>query len=105
FVAAAGRPPESGRRDREAEPEPKRMDPFALHAVWTPRGGMSCAKIWGLPPSASIRFNSKPERKPMDRLSGDQNGFRASSVPGRGWPVVESSDRTHRREMPSTVAA
>src|SRR5215510_4808580 len=35
----------------------------------------------------------------MKRLSGDQNGKAASSVPVNGCAVTESSDRTHSRAL------
>jgi hypothetical protein len=37
----------------------------------------------------------------MRRLSGDQNGMTASSVPTMGWLVVESSERRKRMFLPS----
>jgi hypothetical protein len=53
----------------------------------------------------SIRFNLPSAKKPIVRLSGDQNGWVASSVPGRGWAAVVLSARTHKRDTPSDVAA
>ena len=38
----------------------------------------------------------------MYRLSGDQNGNAASSVPGKGCAVSESIGRTHSSVLPTT---
>src|SRR5262245_16361255 len=43
------------------------------------------------PPPLSMRFNFLSAKKPIERPSGDQNGEKASSVPGSG--CAESSVR------------
>src|SRR5437016_6016523 len=52
----------------------------------------------------SIRFSLPPAKKPIDRLSGDQNGYLAPSVPGNGRASAESSDLSHSRVGPSPEA-
>ena len=47
------------------------------------------------PPSMSMRFSLVSAMNPMDRLSGDQNGRDARSVPANGCANGESSDRSH----------
>ena len=41
----------------------------------------------------------------MNRLSGDQKGYVAPSVPVRGWACKESMGRTHKTDFPSGVEA
>ena len=49
------------------------------------------------PPTISSRFIGPPRTlNTIDRLSGDQNGRLASSVPAEGLAVVESSDCSHK---------
>jgi hypothetical protein len=43
----------------------------------------------------SMRFSLVPAKNPIDRLSGDQNGDVARSVPANGLANVESSRRSH----------
>ncbi len=57
-----------------------------------------------VPPPTSSRFSAPAAKKPMERLSGDQNGNRAPSVPASGCAVVVASDRSHRRDAPSPEA-
>jgi hypothetical protein len=40
----------------------------------------------------------------MDRLSGDQKGKVAPSVPASGCAIVVASGRSHRRDGPSPAA-
>src|SRR2546421_9721405 len=56
------------------------------------------------PPPMSIRFSLPPAKKPIDRLSGDQNGYLAPSVPVNGRASAESSDLSHSRGWPSPEA-
>src|SRR5262245_28821332 len=43
----------------------------------------------------SIRLTARSAKNPIDRLSGDQKGAVAPSVPGNGRADDESMDRTH----------
>src|SRR5262245_64827221 len=53
----------------------------------------------------STRISLLPAKKPMELLSGDQNGYKALSVPASGCDVELSSDRSHSLEVPSPAAA
>src|SRR5262245_49913725 len=61
---------------------------------------MPVASVCGAPPPTSIRFNLPSAKYPTDRLSGDQNGVAAPSVPASGCADVADSDRSQRREGP-----
>src|SRR5215467_326886 len=56
------------------------------------------------PPELSVFFSFPPAKNAMKRPSGDQNGWRAPSVPGRGRAASESRLRTHIWVLSSTVA-
>jgi len=56
------------------------------------------------PPGSPIVFSFEFVKKPMLRLSGDQNGWEASSVPARGLASNESSARTHNIGPPFQMA-
>src|SRR5689334_10571667 len=55
-------------------------------------------------PLRSARLTLPLVKKPTERLSGDQNGSEASSVPSNGRAADESSDRTQSWRLPSRVA-
>jgi hypothetical protein len=48
------------------------MKPSELHAP--PHGLVESARTFGRPPPMSTRFNLPSAKKPIERLSGDQNG-------------------------------
>src|SRR5262245_37173755 len=52
----------------------------------------------------SIRFSLLSAKNPIERLSGDQNGCWAPSVPVNARTVPESSARTHMRDRALSVA-
>ena len=52
-----------------------------------------------------MRSSFVPAKKPSERLSGDQNGNIASSVPGNGAATSESSGRTHSCNLPAASRA
>src|SRR5262245_53928111 len=54
----------------------------------------------GGPPETSLVRSLPPAKNAMERLSGDQNGFVALSVPGKGCIVSESNERSQRRVLP-----
>src|SRR5579862_3984007 len=56
------------------------------------------------PPVAGT-FLSEPASKAMKRLSGDQKGAQASSVPGSGCAVGESKSRSQSWERPLASTA
>ena len=47
------------------------------------------------PPEMSILISFPEAKKPIDLLSGDENGKIASSVPAKGCAVTESIGRSH----------
>ena len=59
-----------------------------------PRPSVEPQIVTGVPPLTSIRFSLSSVKKAMERLSGDQNGNIAPSVPASACGEVESSDRT-----------
>src|SRR5215510_14118329 len=50
----------------------------------------------GEPPASGTLRSLPPERKPISKLSGDQNGPPAPSVPGNKRGSSESRLRTHK---------
>src|SRR5687768_11583842 len=83
------------------------MTPSAFHVP--PLGAESAAppaaaNVCGALPMSS-RFSLPSAKNPTDRLSGDQKGEAAPSVPASGCAVVDASDRSQRREAPSPDAA
>src|SRR5262244_1287951 len=70
-----------------------------------PRGTAAMHNVRTGPPVASTLFNLPPAKKPMKRLSGDQKGSCASSVPTRGCALTASSGRTHNRLFPDESVA
>src|SRR5207245_1989764 len=70
-----------------------------------PRAMEVSQMVSGGPPCASIFLSLESAKNPMERLSGDQKGKEAPSVPSRGRADRESSGRTHRSSLPSGVRA
>src|SRR5262245_52871329 len=79
-----------------------RMTPARLQDPPVPRWEFASTRTE--PPSTSIRFNLLSAKNPIDRLSGDQNGNWAPSVPGSGRAAPESSGRNHIRDCRSVLA-
>src|SRR5512132_2932061 len=71
--------------------EPPQPSPRASHTVCTG------------PPAAAILLILPPAKNPMERLSADQKGELASSVPASGCAVTDSRARTHRTTLPSVI--
>src|SRR5262245_9751115 len=65
---------------------------FHVAPPYRPGAGQS---VVGAPPDASTRFRLPPAKNPSWRLSGDQNGKPAPSVPGRRRAVSALNGRTH----------
>ena len=59
-----------------------------------PRGFAASASVCTAPPLASMILSLPSAKNPKLRLSGDQKGKLASSVPASGWAAVESKGRT-----------
>ena len=82
---------------------PNRMIPFWFHVP--PRKSGLSHNVSGGPPPTSIRLIFSSAKNPIDRLSGDQNGPAAPSVPGSSCAVMLSSDLTHSRLRPVATFA
>src|SRR4051812_10390941 len=63
-------------------------------------GRRASARSCGGPPEILIRLIFPAATKPIDLLSGDQNGSVASSVPGNSRELVESRPRTQSMVRP-----
>src|SRR5262245_18867830 len=70
-----------------------------------PRAKGAFATIAAERPLISIRLRVPAAKNPIERLSGDQKGNTAPSVPDMGRPDTESSERSHSCNRPSSVAA
>src|SRR5580704_6231353 len=79
------------------------MTPSRLHAPPPPPD--ESHNVMGGPPDTSIFLSFPPAKNPRKRLSGDQNGRAAPSVPGSACAASVSSERTQRRDLPSALVA
>src|SRR5437870_7898061 len=70
-----------------------------------PREKVTLHKVCAGPPVTSIFFTLPAAKNPMKRLSGDQKGRVASSVPESGCALIESSGRIHKRVFPEASVA
>jgi hypothetical protein len=59
--------------------------------------------VCGEPPVASTLLSVPAAKKPIQRLSGDQNGLKAPTVPGMARAADESSGRMNNCVRPSVV--
>src|ERR1700730_6103459 len=93
-VASLAVPPLAGMRKMAEEAAgANRMVPSGPQLPPLPRG--ASASVRTAPPLASTVFNLPAPKKPMYRLSGDQKGKVASSVPASGCAEGELRERTH----------
>src|SRR6185436_17705629 len=82
----------------------KRITPSRFHDP--PRGLPPTSQmVSGGPPWTSIFFNFESTKKASLRLSGDQNGETAPSVPGSALASSESSERIHNTRFLSSPTA
>ncbi len=79
-----------------------RMTPSAFQLP--PKPPLTGVSVSGAPPPTSSRLRASIVKNPIDRLSGDQNGNEAPSVPGRGCAVVAAKARSNRRDTPLLVS-
>ena len=92
--------PEHGRSD---SPTTQTGSPSSrFHAPLCAPGAV--ASVRTDPPSTSSRLSLSSAKKPTDRLSGDQKGNPAPSVPASARADPDSRERSHKREWPSAVA-
>src|SRR3990172_2992461 len=59
----------------------------------------------GGPPASAIFLSFPPVKNPRKRLSGDQKGDKAPSVPASGSEASVSIERSQRRDLPSAFVA
>jgi hypothetical protein len=78
---------------------PITITPFRFHVP--PRAPSALQMVCTGPPERSIFFSLESAKKAMKRLSGDQNGSAAPSVPARGVISAESSARIQICCLPS----
>src|SRR5262245_66353672 len=95
-------PPEAGTRQSPppvAELGLNKMMSSEFHVP--PRPVSASARVRTSPPPVmSIRFTLPPPKKPIDRLSGDQNGNDASVVPVSGRADPRLSGTSKARGLP-----
>ena len=107
-IAGDGVPPAAGMRNKgDVASGVYRIVPSAPQVP--PRGWGASARVCTAPPLASMIRSLPCAKNPRLRLSGDQKGKLASSVPANGCAAVESSGRTQswgalRRPSPQTPA-
>src|ERR1700719_2243027 len=78
------------------------MTPSGLHAP--PRPEIASAIVSAGPPVTSIRLSLRSAKNATERLSGDQKGNIAFSVPASGCATGDSSGRTHSWDLPPNRA-
>src|SRR5262249_30674736 len=72
------------------------MTPLPFHVPPRPAASV---KVVINPLAISIRFSLPPAKKPIARLSGDQNGNAALSVPLSGCASWDCKERSHRLDV------
>src|SRR5262245_36700388 len=96
-------PPTLDTLDTPAPPKAeKRITPLRPHAP--PLGTPTSHSVTGSPPETSIFFSLPGTKKPMKRLSGDQKGKLAPSVPASGFPSAALRGRTQSCTLPPVAA-
>src|SRR5262245_56659673 len=100
-ISRAG-PPDAAIRERPRVAEPTMITPSRFHVP--PRATGVSASDWEEPPAMSIRYSLLPAKNPMARLSGDQNGNAAPSVPESGCAVMALSSRSQSCDRPDCDA-
>src|SRR5262245_4138512 len=95
----------SPRADTRASVAPfvNRISSAALQVPGIPDERGTLAMVRGDPPPTLILRSSSPTKNPMKRLSGDQNGPTAPSVPGNGVASPPDSGRSHNRILDSVL--
>src|SRR5262249_30753512 len=95
-------PPDADTRKIGPAGVPNRIVPSPPHVA--PRGIAAAVIAWSVPLPISMVLILSCEKKPMEWLSGDQNGKEASSVRASGCADAEPRGRNHKRERPSLAA-
>ena len=103
-VAAVGTPPAADTLWRaDVDVGAKTITPSRFHVP--ARGSGASHNVMGGPPETSIFLSFPPAKNPMNRLSGDQKGWNAPSVPASDCAARVSSERTQSCDLPSAPAA
>src|SRR5580704_3092315 len=79
------------------------MTPSLFHAPPRPFTALHNASAG--PPLPLIFFTLPCAKNPISRLSADQNGYVASSVPANGFAVIDDRERTYNRTFPFSSRA
>src|SRR5262249_29265114 len=104
FVTGTGTPPEAETRDSAVRyPVVRTIVSSGPHEP--PRAVPTSQIVMGRPPEIVMRLSLRSAKNPSERLSGDQKGYEAFSVPGRGCAVSESSRRNHNLRVPPSSSA
>src|SRR5262249_10178648 len=105
-VAAVGVPPDAATfmSGPPAVERLKTITPVGHHAA-DPLAPAVSHTVAGGPPVTSIFLSFPSAKNPTKRLSGDQNGRWAPSVPASGCAATASSERTTSSDLPSRARA
>src|SRR5262245_57836317 len=102
FITVAGVPPPADTRlISDAKNSANRISPSRFHAPPPPFASHS---VVSAPSARAIFFSFPCAKNPMNRLSGDQKGDSAPSVPGNDLAVSKSSERIQSDSLPSEKA-
>src|SRR5262249_54579094 len=82
--------------------DPNKIDPSRFHVP--PENPVASQISAGGPPEASTFFSFPPLTKPMERLSADEKGCAAFSVPARRGGVTAPIGRTKRNHDSPVLA-
>src|SRR5262245_59926627 len=97
FVTGAGTPPLAGiRMSGVVTLGANKMTPSAFQDPPLPAN--AGARTWGAPPPISTLFSTPAAKNAIERLSGDQKGQVAPSVPESGCGDVAARERSQRRD-------
>src|SRR5262245_36609365 len=96
-------PPDAETRRMPVEPVEKRIVSPGPHVAG--RKSATLAIVCGGPPALAIFFSFPSAKKPTHRLSGDQNGYSAPSVPDSECAATESNDCSHSVDRAPGAAA
>src|SRR5207248_11513330 len=100
-VAGRGLPPDAGTCCRGPAFGENKIIPATLQLP--PRNEVVSQMIPGGPPAMSTRLSLPCAKKATERLSGDQKGYRAPSVPASSLPERESNGRSQSLSVPCSV--
>src|SRR6516225_11540067 len=98
-VTTLASPPAAATRESGPVVAANTITPSWFHVP--PRGASSVLQtVRGGPPPTAIFLSLASAKNAIQRLSGDQNGSVAFSVPASGCATSESTGRTHNSSLP-----